>query len=426
MAYLGNVALECLTWLWVVQSGLSVVKTRQAHRKFVAHRRWLERAMQATKPRRAAWVISVKGDSENFDPFLDFVLGQDYPDYRVIFVTESEQDPATPRIRQRLAESPKGRLIIAGEASASGQKVHNLLAALATLEPEDQILAFADADLMGRSDWLSCLALPLNQGRADFTTGYRWFVPQGPSLPNRIVAQIGAGIEPWIGPNWRMCLWGGSMAMTREMHDELHLSDELKGCINDDVRISQIAKRAGKKMSYVRSVAALSPVDFNWRSLFEFGRRQYFQLRIYQNFLWWMAFCIPWFYLAGLAVCLIRLSAGQFLMLAPLAAVVVLTGCRNATREMYISDRFASDDERFAMASMRGGGWLDPLVHLVHGLIIASSAVGREMVWAGIRYRITGPKSTVILARPKDDSPASISETGSALARPVPPEKIPR
>ena len=397
MNVLGNGVLELLTSFWVLQSAVALIKTRKASRLFRDHRRWLDSGVKSHEKRRVALIIAVKGVSENFSGFLDFILGQDYPDYRVIFVTESENDPAYLAIQKRLDEFNRVRLIVAGNAVHTGQKVYNQLAAFKILEPTDRIVAFADGDLFGRSDWLSCLVLPLNLSQADFTTGYRWFIPANPSLPNRIIALIGTAIEPLIGPNWRMCLWGGSMAMTREVFEELEIPVNLDGSINDDARISQLARQSGKRMRYVRSVAAPSPVDFTWASLFEFGRRQYFQLRVYQPSLWWMALLIPLLFLVSFLTCFIQLGTGNFLMLIPVAAAIILNLARTTARLGYLKARFDDGEATALETAVRGSWWLDPVVNVVHLLIILSSACGRVIVWAGIRYRIAGPQKTEIL-----------------------------
>ncbi|MES2438333.1 MAG: glycosyltransferase family 2 protein [Verrucomicrobiota bacterium] len=389
--------MDLLTSFWVLQSAVALIKTRKAARLFSDHRRWLDQGVKAHEKRRVALVIAVKGVSENFDRFLDFALGQDYPDYRVIFVTASESDPAHAAIRERLAGSNRAILVVSGTAEDTGQKVHNQLEAFRQLEETDRIVAFADGDLFGRKDWLSCLVMPLNFSQADCTTGYRWFVPADQSLPNRVVSLIGTAIEPLIGPNWRMCLWGGSMAMTREVFEDMEVPKNLVGSINDDARISQLARAAGKRMRYVRSVAAPSPVDFDWASLFEFGRRQYFQLRIYQPLLWWMALMIPLLFLAGFLTCFIRLGMGNVLMLIPITGAVLLNVVRTKVRLAYLKDRFDQGEATTLDEAVQGSWWLDPVINFVHLLIILSSACGREIVWAGIRYRVTGPQKTEIL-----------------------------
>ncbi|GAA5124207.1 glycosyltransferase family 2 protein [Luteolibacter yonseiensis] len=399
MSVAGNVALELLTSCWVLQSAAALVKTRKAARLFGEHRRWLDGKVKPYEKRRVALVIAVKGVSENFERFMDFALGQDYPDYRVIFVTESENDPAHPAIRARMEGSGRATLIVAGAAANTGQKVHNQLAAFRALENADRIVAFADGDLFGRKDWLSCLVLPLNMAQADCSTGYRWFVPADQSMPNRVVTLIGTAIEPLIGPNWRMCLWGGSMAVTREIFEELEIPKNLEGSINDDARISQLARRAGKRMRYVRSVAAPSPVDFDWAALFEFGRRQYFQLRIYQPLLWWMALMIPLLFLASFSTCLVRLGMGELHMLVFIGVAVLLNLKRTEVRRGYLKYRFDQGEAAPLDEAVKGSWWLDPLINVVHLLIILSSACGRQIVWAGIRYRVTAPQKTEILRR---------------------------
>jgi cellulose synthase/poly-beta-1,6-N-acetylglucosamine synthase-like glycosyltransferase len=397
MNFIGNAAVGLLSSFWVLQSAVAVIKTRKASRLFRDHRLWLDGGVREHEKRRVALVIAVKDVSENFGRFLDFALGQDYPNYRVIFVTASESDPAYAAIQTRLRNSNNAILVVAGASRHTGQKVHNQLAAFEHLLEGDRIVAFADGDLFGRKDWLSCLVLPLNFSQADCTTGYRWFIPANQSLPNRVVSLIGTAIEGLIGPNWRMCLWGGSMAMTREVFDELEIPKNLDGSINDDARISQLARQAGKRMRYVRSVAAPSPVEFNWASLFEFGRRQYFQLRIYQPSLWWMALMIPLLFLVSFLTCVVSLGMGNRAMLLVVAAAIILNLVRTRIRRSYLKARFDQGEAASLDEAVRGSWWLDPLINVVHLLIILSSACGRVIVWAGIRYRVTGPQKTEIL-----------------------------
>jgi ceramide glucosyltransferase len=399
MNIVGQAALELATWYWVLHSASGLIKTAKARRLFVAHQKWIDKSVDVPNQKRVALVIAVKGVSENFGRFMDFALGQDYPDYQVIFTVGSEDDPVHAAILDRLEKSgfANARLVVAGAAETCGQKVHNLLAAFKILDDEIGIVAFADGDLYGSRKWLSCLALPLNLGQAEFTTGYRWMIPLTPALPNRVISLLASAIEPLIGPAWRMCLWGGSMAMTREAFDEVDVPRNLAGGINDDVRISDLARKAGKRMKYVRSVAAPSPVDFTWGSLFEFGRRQYFQLRLCHRLLWWMALMVPVFYLASLLTCVTRLAMGNLLMFIPISVVILLNLVRTKVRRSYLEDRFKEDEATTLLDAVRNSWWLDPVINVVHLLIILSSACGKEMAWAGIRYRVTGPQETEIL-----------------------------
>jgi cellulose synthase/poly-beta-1,6-N-acetylglucosamine synthase-like glycosyltransferase len=399
MDFMKSTALELLSSLWVIQTACTLLLLRLSQRLYLVQRRKLDDGMERMETKRVALVIPVKGISDNFPRFMDFALGQDYPDYHVIFVVESENDPACGPIRQKIHGHNHARIIVAGEAASSGQKVHNQLAAFKHLEAGDRIVAFADGDLVASENWLSDLSFPLNQGHADCTTGYRWFIPENQRLPNRVIALIGTAIEPLLGPGWRMCLWGGSMAMSREAFDEMEVPRNLEGSVNDDLRITQLAKRAGKRMRYTRTVAALTPVDFTWASLLEFGRRQYFQVRIYQPSLWLRALLIPLLHLVSFSVCLLRLVQGDFWMLGYFGAAVTLNAFRTKVRREYLKERFTDGGVEALDAAVKSSWWMDTMVNAVHLFIVFSAACGRIITWAGIRYKVTGPQKTEIIRR---------------------------
>ncbi len=71
---------------------------------------------------------------------------QTYRPARVIFAVESAQDPVHAQL-QKLNGGPPVEVVVAGVANQRGQKIHNMLAALARLEPTDAIVIFADSDI---------------------------------------------------------------------------------------------------------------------------------------------------------------------------------------------------------------------------------------------------------------------------------------
>ena len=111
-----------------------------------------------------------------------------------------------------------------------------------------------DADIVGARDWLTRLVSPLNASAADLSTGYRWFIPQTKNLANLIATNLNGAVAMLAGPNWHTLLWGGSMAMTRETYDDLDVPELLRGSLNDDLQISQHARRKGKRLFFVRSL----------------------------------------------------------------------------------------------------------------------------------------------------------------------------
>src|SRR5438128_1692998 len=99
---------------------------------------------------KTAVIVPCKGLEPDFEENIIAYLAQDYRHYELIFVTESEDDPAHLALKRILHDSDRSAwLITAGEARNRGQKVHNLCAALDTLEAVDrntEVLVFADSD----------------------------------------------------------------------------------------------------------------------------------------------------------------------------------------------------------------------------------------------------------------------------------------
>lgn len=405
-ASLGGIALVfcLLQWFagfWVVQSFFALWKTKRARMLYANCEKNVKRDESLGEPPRVALIIPAKGVSSTFGEFIEFILAQDYENYHVIFVTESSADPAHMFLSERLKSPTRRpvRLLVAGKAEHSVQKVHNHLAAFRVLEPEDRIIAFADCDFSAGLNWLSLLVEPLQRGQCDLTTAYRWFVPTNPTLPNRIVSIIGLSIEPWMGPSWRMCLWGGSMLMTREAFDSLEIPKNFEHSFNDDVRITRLAREAGKRMRYVRSVAAISPIDFTWSSLFSFARRQYIHVSEHRP-LWYMGLLTPLVYLLSFGACLALLALGNLWMLSWLVLGLIFNILRTRSRLPYIRERFPNGDAKSLESVVRWSWWMDPIVNLVHFTVVLASICGRHVTWAGIRYRLLPGHRAEVVSSP--------------------------
>jgi len=418
-----------LSILWLVQAVYGPAKTWLSIRLLRAQRDRFRQKGGGLPRKRVALIVAAKGVSPEFPRFLELVTHQDYPDYRLIFVTESRDDPAFEAMadflrseaggfapleeadaRQEEAlvcrpgnEADRGlrevRLVVAGPAESSGQKVHNQLRAFRHLDPGDELIAFADSDIMGDRDWLDTLVMPLNLGEADGSTGYRWFFPRRDSLPNALATNINAGIATMTGPSWHTVLWGGSMALTRECFDEVEVPRRMEGSLNDDLEITAGLREQGKRIRFVRSLMAVSPVDYTWRSLFEFGRRQYFQLRVYLPGFWWSAFGLTSVWCAALLANVTALLLGRVEGGILIAVVILCDWLRSGLRGPYLRALFPGE-ERSALQGARRWEWWTTWLHmLVHWAIILSSVPIREINWAGIRYRIHGPKRVKVVSR---------------------------
>ena len=114
---------------------------------------------------KAVVIVPCRGLDNDFEENIRAYLTQDYRDYEIILVTESESDPAYP-VLMKLIKSSRHPIwmVLAGDAEGQGQKVHNLCAAIDMLNSIDrrtEVLVFADSDAHVDRRWLGELVNPL-------------------------------------------------------------------------------------------------------------------------------------------------------------------------------------------------------------------------------------------------------------------------
>ena len=74
----------------------------------------------------ASIFVPCRGLDQNLHENLSALFQQDYPNYEVVFIVDSEDDKAVSTIEKFLENFVSSKLIIAGKAENEGQKVHNL------------------------------------------------------------------------------------------------------------------------------------------------------------------------------------------------------------------------------------------------------------------------------------------------------------
>jgi|GEM_PF-303811 len=398
--------------LLVIVAALRVLSFQPG--KFLQKRRWGDGSSDQ-KP--AVVILPVKGmDPVSSPRFFDAIFDQDYSHYRVIVCFEQWEDSVAQWLTEQLQVTPESpdwyppepvrglqrvTLVAAGAATTRGQKVHNQLAALEHLEPDDKIVVFADADIECGRDWLPLLTAPVNRGTHPLSTTYRWLVPKRPTLPNQLASVINASIATQGGSEWSTVLWGGSMAVNRKVFDSLEVPKLFDGSLNDDLRLSKAARRAGHRIAFVRSLILPTTVDFTWSSMIEFGRRQYTQVKFFSPILYTCTNLLVGLYALGLLSAIAGIVYGYFWAWAPIAAAYVIDQFRAVARQRIYFSLFQDDTIRWRLSST---AWLEhmltPAWMLLHWAIIVSTWFKHRITWAGIQYRILSPEVTKVVRRP--------------------------
>lgn len=340
-------------------------------------------------------IIPVRGVPQNLRALWAAICAQRLVPRRIVFALEDRSDPAF-EVIQSFAAGPRRDCVIAGPAPVRGQKVHNLLAALDTLTPDDAVIVFADADIVPDPDWLVRLVTPLQQNGIKIVSGYRWMTPIDERWSSAFVCAANASIAtlPRL-PVWNIP-WGGSIALTRETLSALNLPQVWDGSLPDDIPLGLAARAHGFPITCPQSLLVPSPAVMSWREAFAFGRRQYLFARWYRPKHWLLAVAGTTLPLAGWAVALPLAVTGHGAAIATIILANALDQIRASLRQRVPRKLWRTDMPRRMALIDR---FATPAVLAFHAAIIWSTLLGRTMIWAGRRYELDSDRRVTRIDR---------------------------
>ncbi len=393
--------MEAYWWTlyWIV-AGVAIVQSLLLTLQTWEHRRFVRSSMQGWERHQPSGRVLLcapcKGHDLKLEDNLRALLEQDYDDYEVSFIVESGDDPACAVIRRVMAAHPwmSARMIVAGRAGESGQKVHNLRVATARLSPRIDYLAFADSDARPRPEWLRMLISRLYRPHIGAMTGYRWFVPEGKSAANKLLYSLNCNVMSLLGRNSHYLLWGGSWAIRREVFDKIGLRSAWKGTLGDDLVASRLLSKAKMQVRFEPACVVASPIDNSFFEAISFLRRQY-QLSYFYARDWW-AFAVlsatfsnlAWLGNLGLlAQGFLKGASWAWIPAAVILLLYLLAVCRGKVRQD-LADLYFPHLHRTLREAKRFDIWFQPAISLIHGIIILSAGFGRHISWRGIGYRL--------------------------------------
>jgi ceramide glucosyltransferase len=351
----------------------------------------LGRTVRVEHPVAAVVIIPVRGVSNDLRALWVRLCAQAYRPWRLIFAVESEADPAF-AVLSALTASPGGapqvEIVVAGLATDSGQKVHNLLAALACSRSDDRIIVFADADIEPPPDWLVRIVRGLADPSVEVVSGYRWLMPERGNLATSLICAAHASVSTLPRPRYLNYAWGGTMALRREMLDGLDIERIWRGSVSDDLSLSAAIRERGGAILAPRELLLPTPAAYSWRSGLGFGRRQYLLVRIHAPKLWAFAAAATTLPLLGWAVALPLAIAGDRLAIAAILAANVLDQVRASLRRRVIRALWGEPGLRRLKRVLWLDRWATPAWLACHAAIIWSTLFGRTISWGGRVYPI--------------------------------------
>ena len=373
----------------------------------VRFRRFVLRALAADPPPympRVSIILPCKGVDPDFEANLRSILQQDYPWYEVVVAVASGEDPALGVARRLAADSSVPvRVVVAGPASGRSQKVNNQLHALPHLDPTSEAIVCVDSDTRMGPHFLRHLVAPLTDPGVGMTTGYRWYHPPRPSLAGLLRSTWNGGALPLLIVNRYAFVFGGGMAIRREVFERARVAEAWEHAATDDFPMAGAVRRLGLSIRFVPQCLGVSDDEMCLGDVVAWTNRQTTICRVYRPALWWAITLghagSNLLMLLGLASAAGALLSGAAwlwwgaLLLTPLVAEIA-----DALLLLPVVGRMLPQEA----ATLRRRRWiyaaLAPVASLLMVVNTVRSVLSNRIRWRGVTYELRGPSETVVHA----------------------------
>jgi cellulose synthase/poly-beta-1,6-N-acetylglucosamine synthase-like glycosyltransferase len=362
---------------------------------------------------KATIVLCLRGP----DPFLSdcirALLHQNYPRYSVQIVVDSETDPAW-AIAQNTLHQLKSDVnldavkiqVLRSPRSTCSLKCSALLQAMATLEPDCEVVALIDADTIAQPNWLQDLVAPLNDPQVGITTGGRWYAPiddQWGTL-HRFIWNAFASLSMYHNKT----PWGGTLAFRTALLQTVNLEELWGNALCEDVPLRQAALNQSLDIQFVPSLMMINQEEIQFSSFLGWASRQMLLTRLYHSNWAKLAFDVLFTPLlamvaVGLLIVSLKNQQGEAAMFLSAALIVFYVFCTLIpVMIMDYSVRQRAIARGISFPSHNPKFTLKVLVSLfssyftgISTLILALSS--NHVKWRGITYDIKDAKSVYLL-----------------------------
>jgi cellulose synthase/poly-beta-1,6-N-acetylglucosamine synthase-like glycosyltransferase len=355
-------------------------------------------------------IAPCRGLEDGLRENISTLFQQDYPAYEIILVTDSADDASLSLMKEVIevegaGEHVQARIVIAGEAVNSGQKVHNLRVAVSEVDPRSEVFVFVDTDARPQAHWLRALVSPLADERIGAASGYRWFISETGSFASQLRSVWNASIASALGvrEDKNFC-WGGSTAIRKSTFEKLQVVKRWQGTVSDDFTLTRGLQEAKLPIHFVPACLVASVGDCSAKELLEFTNRQLKITRVYSAHLWKpvligsLLFCSVFF--GGFALvtsrALMRLPFAVPLL--ALSLIYLLGAAKSYVRLKAAAIPLASYKKQL-WRSLPGHLLLWPFASALYLCNAVTAAFSRRIKWRGITYELKSATEAVIIAR---------------------------
>ncbi|MEQ1827593.1 MAG: glycosyltransferase family 2 protein [Pirellula sp.] len=247
-------------------------------------------------------VLCLRGGDPFLKRCLDGLIEQDYPNYHVCFMVDSESDPSLLALGEVLGGSSFANYEIrylVQPLTTCSLKCSSLITALAPRINSDGFVAFLDADTIPHKTWLRELATSLQSNDVGAASGNRWYIPERASL-GAMVRHVWNGAAV-VQMYWYEIAWGGSLALKWDSIRRANLLERWSHALCEDTMLFRELKSISQRVAFVPTCMMINREICSLSSFFEWVMRQLLTARLYHPK--WPAVVVHGISSAGLLVC---------------------------------------------------------------------------------------------------------------------------
>lgn len=388
--------LTTIFWVFVVPAAIAVLLSHRDGRRYWEY---VEEACQEplggyAPP--ASLIVPLKGLDHGLIENIRSLARQNYPDYELLIVTRDATDESLGLARRMLR--PGDRIIIAGRPpDDTGEKVHNLLAAVAQSRDASEVFAFADSDGEVETGWLRALIAPLEDDALGAATGFRWHFPEEGGFWPLLRGVWDAAIAGSMKAGDDNFAWGGGMALRRTTFDSARVAEFWRGSVSDDLRLSAAMNEAGRGIRFVPRAMVATTGTCTSREFLDWATRQLIIARVYRAGMWRAGFAAHIVYCGAMLSSFLLALEGNFLALGGFVVTVLPGMGKGSVRGEAARLMFPERQEWFDQFGW-AYFWLTPVATWIWLWVFLRSLITRKIEWRGNVYELLGPQHTRCLS----------------------------
>jgi cellulose synthase/poly-beta-1,6-N-acetylglucosamine synthase-like glycosyltransferase len=217
---------------------------------------------------RSLVIIPCRGLDFSLRENISSLMNQDYDRFTCVAVVDEMDDPAVAVLMETGISIVKSGYTCNG---CSG-KVRAISTAISMFTDYDAYV-IADSDILVGRDWLRHLLTPLSGNSYALVTAFPYFKPVGGfwSKVKMVWGFVGVGMMESEVTRFG---WGGSLAFRRDLIASAESMNEFSSSISDDIALTRLARKAGKKIFYSRKAQPMINSDDDFGVFMEWSNRQ--------------------------------------------------------------------------------------------------------------------------------------------------------